>query len=307
MRRSRPIKGKIFLSVIIGLFLVVSVLNLKEKALAIEGCFCGPSSSCYPDGCTRKTIKDDGTVDYNLCKEGGCGGAYDACYNTDSIEVNRYFCLEQPPCCEEMAKRDNLEVCCWPEKGYCHPVYCNQLTDKGSCGYYWRWNENAKDLYKRPYGYGCLRGTSPDNLEPVYGLPEIAKKTPTSIPTSTPTPTKLPTLTSTPTEALTPTPTPPPVISFFSPTPTFFIFPSPTTFPQRSPPFLKIEKKSELMGKIKNNSLKLFLATKIAAKKIALPPKKAFLEIKRIDRKIEDFVNEKISLLVLKIFNFMKF
>lgn len=309
--------------IFLGFFLFLFVLN--QKALAIEGCFCGGGSSCYPDGCTRKTIKDDGSIDYNLCGSAGCGGAYNACYDTNSVEANRYFCLEQPPCCEEMARRNDPEACCWPERGYCHPEYCKQVSRPEKCGWYWEWHDNIADWMARPYGYGCVRGTSPQNMEPVFGLPKIAgggaapTSTPLVIPTKKPTEILIPTNRPTPTSIPIPTeegrtiriipsstrfnlpiitPTTPP-ISF----PNFFV-PSPTKFIPMVTPF-KIALKENLISAVKNikeGFQQLRIKTKIASKKIVDPPKKLFFELIEIDRKLENYLNERIIFLTSRIF-----
>lgn len=186
--------------------------------MAINGCFCGSGSSCYPDGCTRKTIKADGSIDYGLCGSAGCGGAYNCCYDTNSTDANRYFCTQQPPCCTEMVQRNDPEACCWPERGYCHPFYCNQMSRPEQCGWYWRWHSNAPDMMAR--GYGCIIGTTEQNMHPLYGLPPGVpgggnQPTPTNRPQPSATPRPQNTPTRTPTNRPQPTtpqfPTNPPL------------------------------------------------------------------------------------------------
>lgn len=310
--------------IFLGFFLFV----LSKNIWAIEGCFCGSGSSCYPDGCTRKTIKNDGSIDYNLCGSAGCGGAYNACYDTNSVDANRYFCLEQPPCCEEMVRRNDPEACCWPERGYCHPEYCKQVSRPEKCGWYWQWHDNIPEWMARPYGYGCVRGTSRENMEPVFGLPKIAGggSTPTSkptiIPTQKPTEISVPTKQPTPTTLLIPTERNQP--TKIVPSPTRFNLPinTPTTLPSTSFPssFFPSPTKSIPMVTPFNSNFKENLITalqniikeveqvrikaKIATKKIAEPQKKIFLKAKEMDQKLENYLNERIIFLTLRIFKF---
>jgi len=279
---------------LISFFLIETLLFfLPQKVWAIEGCFCGPSSSCYPDGCTRKTIKDDGTIDYGLCGSAGCGGAYNACYDTNSVDANRYFCLQQPPCCEEMAKRNDPEACCWPERGYCHPEYCKQVSRPEKCGWYWRWHDNIPDWMARPYGYGCVRGTSADNLQPVCGIPEIAKKDIPPVPSPTPTPNLILRTTLTPTLVINRHPSFPDKFSIF------ITQPKKTITPVFSSPSFKIPNFYQLIvdesKKVKESPLILFTKLRLTAKKIGQPPKKIYYQIKSFDQKIEDYFNEKIT------------
>lgn len=285
------------------LFLLFSHFN--NKSFAIEGCFCGPNSSCYSDGCTRKTIKGDGSIDYNLCGSAGCGGAYNACYKTDSVEVNRYFCLEQPPCCEEMVRRNNPEACCWPERGYCHPNYCEKVSRPEKCGWYWRWHDNIPDLMRSLNGYGCVRGTSPNSLEPVYGLPKIASDgfSPSLLPSFNPTPTKQ--ITFQPTDTIIPTPS-------FIRIPTDIIIPTPVTPPIYTPPPIYTYTPPPIYN-FKENLLKsireikkvyqdTIFISKAKLKKISEPSKKIFFEFKQIDKSIEEYFNEKLLFLIYKNF-----
>lgn len=212
----------------ISFLFIFFVVYLPSTKAAIPGCFCDGSSSCYSDGCTRKTIKADGSIDYGLCGSAGCGGAYNCCYNTDSVDANRYFCTQQPPCCADMVARNDPEACCWPERGYCHPFYCSKVSRPEKCGWYWSFHG---EMSGRPQGYGCTKGTSAADLQPVFGLPPGVGGTqpttppqPTSVPTRPPAPT--------PTQYIPPTSIPTSIPTQYTPPPTTYIPPvsQPTHF-----------------------------------------------------------------------------
>jgi len=185
-------------------------------------CFCWGDGRCYGDGCERKPLQD-GSLQWSLiCQNDFCGGRpYGMCYDSNSTDVNRHFCIDQPSCCEEMLRHNepgstgNPEGCCWPERGYCHPYYCEQMGRPEQCGWYWEYHAGSSES-----GYGCTIGNSPSSLSPIYGLPTfLLSLTPgASTPTNTgtaPTPTYTvppgePTVTETPIPTATgvpPTPT----------------------------------------------------------------------------------------------------
>jgi len=209
----------------ISFLFIFSVVYVPSTKAAIPGCFCGGSSSCYSDGCTRKTIKADGSIDYGLCGSAGCGGAYNCCYDTNGVDVTKYFCIQQPPCCADMVARNDPEACCWPERGYCHPFYCNQVSRPERCGWYWSFHGEWSG---RELGYGCTKGTSDADLKPVYGLP--AGVPGATHPTSPPQPTKIPT--AKPTQYIPPTVIPTSIPTQYTPPPTTYIPPpsQPTNF-----------------------------------------------------------------------------
>ncbi|NCO89273.1 hypothetical protein AUK04_03480 [Candidatus Roizmanbacteria bacterium CG2_30_33_16] len=291
---------KIFFKISAFVFFLFSIFYFLPPIsyASIPGCFCDASSSCYPDGCTRKPIKNDGTVDYGLCGSAGCGGAYNCCYDTNSTDANRYFCTQQPPCCLDMVARNNPEACCWPERGYCHPFYCQQVSRPEKCGWYWSYHEGWSE---REFGYGCTKGTSAANLQPVFGLPAgISGGQPTTSPTQPPQPTNIP-----------PTSIPPTAI----PTPTKIIIP--TTIPTRAtnfptyPPLInptKIMPTASLpqvtfginafISSINNSiaNIKISIAkTAIASKKILDLPSYAGNKILSLDQHLEMFMNELIE------------
>jgi len=208
-------------------FLTFFVSFFSKSTYAIDGCFCGNGSSCYSDGCTRKPMKADGTIDYGLCGSAGCGGAYNCCYNTDSVDANRYFCTQQPPCCAEMVKRNDPEACCWPERGYCHPFYCSKVSRPEKCGWYWSFHG---EMSGRPQGYGCTKGTSAADLQPVFGLPAGVPGGGGTQPTAPPQPTSIPTIR--PTQYIPPTDMPTSIPTQYVPPPTTYIPPvvQPTNF-----------------------------------------------------------------------------
>lgn len=267
---------------------------------AIPGCFCDSSSSCYSDGCTRKTIKSDNAIDYGLCGSAGCGGAYSCCYDTNSVDANRYFCTQQPPCCFDMVARNDPEACCWPERGYCHPFYCNQVSRTEKCGWYWVYHGGASEN-----GYGCTKGTSSENLKPIYGIPagvpggQPTQPPPTSIPPTTqPTvipPTSIPTPTTViiPTYAAQPTnpPTRPPIIN-----PTQ-VPRKPTTSPSLQPTNTELPiniGNGVFQSKINNSitDLKInIIKTAIASKKVLDLPKYAGNKIISLDQQLEIYIN----------------
>lgn len=204
--------------------IIISVFFVIGVSASTEGCFCNSLSSCYPDGCTRKTITNDGSINYDLCRDSGCNGAYAACYNTSNAEVTRNFCLQQPPCCADMVKRNDRQACCFPEIGFCHPYFCNQVGNAGNvgCGHYWEYHDNAPEWMAK--GYGCVIGTSAESLKPIFGLPPgvpgaganapIPTEIPIDLPTNPPifTPVPIP-----PTKYIPPTqrdilPTNPPIV-----------------------------------------------------------------------------------------------
>lgn len=195
----------------------------------MPGCFCFGNIKCYPDGCERKPLQDGNLQWESICRNDFCGGRpYGMCYDSNSDEVNQHLCLSQPSCCEEMLRHDepggrgNPEACCWPERGYCHPYYCDQLTRPEQCGWYWQYHAGASEN-----GYGCTQGTGPEDLSALYGLPSfLLTTTPTSATTNTPTstPTRSPITSSTPTPTPTQTPTGTPTIT-----------PTPTQIPTQTP------------------------------------------------------------------------
>lgn len=292
--------------------------------LAIDGCFCNKKSSCYSDGCTRKTIKDNGSIDYSLCGSAGCGGAYNACYDTNSISANRYFCIEQPPCCEDMVRRNDPEACCWPERGYCHPDYCKKITRKEKCGWYWQWHD-VPDLMSRPYGYGCVRGKSAETMEPVFGLPKIIQDT--VVPTVTIKPTLEPTrvITNQPINYISPTTkplifpsfTPTPFINKITEVPIYVLSPTikdvPIFFPNFIKPSIdevsqqrfftqetdfKIDTKDIFLKSFiqLQSNLRIFIYNKKQEIQLIIAPlKKLFYQLKKIDKNLEDYLNEKIK------------
>jgi len=213
----------------ISFLFIFSVVYVPSTKAAIPGCFCGGSSSCYSDGCTRKTIKADGSIDYGLCGSAGCGGAYNCCYDTNGVDVTKYFCIQQPPCCADMVARNDPEACCWPERGYCHPFYCNQVSRPERCGWYWSFHGEWSG---RELGYGCTKGTSDADLKPVYGLP--AGVPGATHPTSPPQPTKIPT--AKPTQYIPPTVIPTSIPTQYTPPPTTYIPPTVPPVVPTSPP-----------------------------------------------------------------------
>lgn len=216
-----------FLILFLG-FLIINTFFVTLVSASPEGCFCNSLSSCYPDGCTRKTITNDGSINYDLCRDSGCNGAYAACYNTSNAEVARTFCIQQPPCCADMVKRNDRQACCFPEIGFCHPYFCNQVGNAGNvgCGHYWEYHDNAPDWMAK--GYGCVIGTSAESLKPIFGLPQGVPGANAPIPTDTPYPTSIPT------EIPVDLPTNSPV---YTPTtiPTAYIPPTQYVFPIISP------------------------------------------------------------------------
>lgn len=276
------------------LFIFFFFFTLSPTTIhAIDGCFCSESSSCYPDGCTRKTIKSDGSIDYGLCGSAGCNGAYNCCYNTDSVDANRYFCTQQPPCCAEMVKRNDPEACCWPERGYCHPFYCEKVSRPEKCGWYWSFHG---EMSGRPQGYGCTKGTSAADLQPVYGLPPGVGGA-TTVPTRKPTqyippPTAIPTIippTTVPSPYLIPTVIPLIILPTISPTqyipPTLAVFP--TVNPSPAPSSFNVA------------PLKLGLKNSIVqSEKILNVPAEAVNKIVQVDLVIENTINKLIEEIV---------
>lgn len=178
----------------------------------MPGCFCFGNDKCYPDGCERKPLQDGNLQWEAICRNDFCGGRpYGMCYDSNSDDVNEHLCISQPSCCEEMLRHDepggrgDPQACCWPERGYCHPFYCDQLTRPEQCGWYWQYHAGASEN-----GYGCTQGTGPEDLSALYGLPSfLLTTTPTPATPNTPTTTltRTPSVTSTPTPTLTQTPT----------------------------------------------------------------------------------------------------
>lgn len=187
-------------------------------------CFCWGDGRCYGDGCERKPLQDGSLQWSAICQNDFCGGRpYGMCYDSNSTDVNRHFCIDQPSCCEEMLRHNepgstgNPEACCWPERGYCHPYYCDQMGRPEQCGWYWEYHSGVSEN-----GYGCTIGSSPSNLNPLYGLPTfLLTLTPgaaTATPTNTATP-PTPTHTGSPGQP-TATETPIPTATRIPPTPT---------------------------------------------------------------------------------------
>ena len=199
----------------------------------MPGCFCFGNNKCYPDGCERKPLQGDTLQWEAICRNDFCGGRpYGMCYDSNSDEVNEHLCLSQPSCCEEMLRHDepggrgNPEACCWPERGYCHPSICDQLTRPEQCGWYWQYHAGSSEN-----GYGCTQGTGPNDLSPIYGLPYfLLTTTPAPVNTNTPTttPTRTPSATHTPTPSPSQTPT-------GTPTPSPTQTPTPTLTPTQTP------------------------------------------------------------------------
>lgn len=303
---------------VIGMGTLIQNRKNIANSEATSGCFCNDQDKCYPDGCTRKPIKSDGSIDYNRCTQVGGNSPYGQAYDTNSIEVGRYFCLQQPPCCAEMFRSNNPEACCWPEKGYCYPTYCTPETKaNNNCGWYWEFHDSAT-----PNGYGCMKGDSPSTMQPVFGLPAIASSG--SAPTSTPKPqvteTPQPKSTSTiaphqPTSTAAPT-SPSRPTNTLTPTyrqPTYRVDPNPTSYqpPQVDPtetpnpkPTIHIKSPKELAREVINpeNIQKLNSSTK----KILDTPKEGLNTIKQADQKLENTANswiERIRIFIKNLIN----
>jgi len=217
---------------------------------------------------------------------------------------------EVPLCCYKLEETGNAKACAWPERGYCHPRQCDKISgDKLLCshgiGYWCQKDCGISDKYQIPYIPFEQRVSSSQPNPP---------SNPTPTPTSTPTPTLTPT----------PTSTPYPTSPFFSPTPTPASFniptapqpsPSPTnpsydmiiptsSFPQIS---LYQEKKpgSLLIPNINLPIPKINLPisqikyqlkyTVFSLKKILDLPKVIFEDIRRLDKKMEEEINQKIK------------
>ncbi|PJC32428.1 hypothetical protein CO051_03250 [Candidatus Roizmanbacteria bacterium CG_4_9_14_0_2_um_filter_39_13] len=298
---------------VIGMGTLIQNRKNIANSEATSGCFCNDQDKCYPDGCTRKPIKSDGTIDYGRCAQAGGNAPYGQAYDTNSVEANRYFCIQQPPCCAEMFRRNDPEACCWPEKGYCYPnAYCTgEMKANNNCGWYWDFYDGATQN-----GYGCMKGDSPSTMQPVFGLPAVAggsqpTNTPNPQPTSTPalTNTPVPTNTSVPpnpthtTAPSQPTNTPPPTNTPFpnapiptnqQPTEVANIEPSynpqPTnpSLPTNTPytfPTIEIKSPKELAREVINPESIQNLES--STEKVFNAPKEGLNTIKRADQKLE--------------------
>jgi len=153
-------------------------------AAAAPSCNCNDPNKCYSDGCTRKPLQGDRFEWEAVCKDDFCGGRYAGnCFEHTEPAAEQYFCVSQPPCCADMAKYNDPEACCWTERGYCHPFYCDQVSRPEKCGWYWTYHAGMSE---RPNGYGCTKGTSDADLQPIWGLPPGVpggNVAPTAIPT----------------------------------------------------------------------------------------------------------------------------
>ncbi|MCL4374621.1 hypothetical protein M1523_02030 [Patescibacteria group bacterium] len=302
---------KIAAGIIFLTALVFSYLVMSSPVSAISGCFCGANSSCYSDGCTRKTIKGDGSIDYNLCGSAGCGGAYSACYQATDVEyteVGKYFCTQQPPCCKDMVERNDPEACCWPERGFCHPYFCAQVSRPEKCGWYWTFHDG---MTNREQGYGCMKGPDANHLTPNFGLPPgvpgAGQPTtpPTTAPTATPTKTAVATTAPTHSPITTSSPTVKPGTAS----------PNPTNRPAMTIPTGAVADQNTTQTNDHiaiNNPLQNFviklpqsqiikermkIAAVSSAKILDLPGYLAG-KIINLDRQLENFINEKLIQLI---------
>lgn len=273
-------------------FLFFAVLFLlaaaRVPAAAMDGCICdaNPDSSCYSDGCTRKTIQNDGSINSDICANNGCGGVYNACYINGNLTVARYFCVTQPPCCADMVKNNNAGACCWPERAFCHPTTCSRLTTQERCGWYWTFHQ---DWTNRPEGYGCMKGDSEGTMIPIFGLPAGV---PGAQPTATPAPTARPTAQPTdipPTSA--PAPTAAPVIPSDIP-PTA----APMTIPTSSPV------NPEPGAPVRNTDSPLPLQARIMLRSAVITADRGFraagetvTAMKNADRRLEETINKLLA------------
>jgi len=302
--------------IVLGTSLFVQKQKNISSTQATSGCFCNDQDKCYPDGCTRKPIKSDGTIDYGRCAQAGGNAPYGQAYDTNSVEANRYFCLQQPPCCAEMFRRNDPEACCWPEKGYCYETYCTaETTVNNNCGWYWKFHDNAT-----PNGYGCMKGESPSTMQPVFGLPATAEG---GQPTATPTPptqppTNPPTAvpTSKPNEpTYTPSPTstqnnPTPTTSALRPTiaptrsnaPAIILTPTSTPIKFRAPNIEFVSPK-EIAKRVINPENIMFLNSK--TEKALKLPSDIFDSIIALDNQLENYVNGIIQLSINKFNEFL--
>jgi hypothetical protein len=293
---------KLFIFQVFFFVFLLLFSRISHTAFAINGCFCDESSSCYPDGCTRKTITADGTVNSDLCKTAGCGGAYNACYEAGGVEtseVGRYFCIQQPPCCKDMVEKNDPHACCWPERGFCHPyLTCSKIDNQQQCGWYWEYHDGASNSQQ---GYGCARGTA-GNLQPIFGLPAgvpggqaTATQTPTHAPTTIPTtrPTIIPTEIPIQTNNF---PTNPPIINPTNIPAAELDFPtsnnstSPVDFP--SPITIGISHIRILVDDSVTNIKVLALDTIVASEKTLDLPNSLGKNILSRDQQLELFIND---------------
>ena len=207
---------------------------------------------------------------------------------------------EVPLCCYKMEELGDPYICPWPERGYCHPKQCNKLSGNTQmCAHgikYWCSTDCGVSEDKIPY----------ISFEQRFSDTSIAP-TPTEKLNPTPTPKTFPTA----------TPQPPP---YFSPTPeiTYIIIdiprqPTSTPSPTASPtpfsttpfPFPSQEKIISPTPSFKLSLPKIILPEGqikfqikyiiFSSRKILDLPKAIFEDIIRLDKKMEDEINQKIK------------
>lgn len=278
--------------VVFSFFLLCVFFGIKLSVYGTNNCFCNANSSCYADGCTRKTIKNDNTIDYGLCVSGGCSEPYSACYKAADVEhtnIGPYYCVSQPPCCADMVARNDPEACCWPERGFCHPTSCAKVTRPEKCGWYWTFHDG---MTNREQGYGCVKGLNANSLIPNFGIPlGVPGGNITVVPTRAPlSPTARPTQVSpqVPTAPFAATETPVPTFAAATIIPTTIFFPTTENTDANktaTPQDVFIRKKAQQM----KNNMKIAI---IKSEGIFSLPVYVFNAVARADSALELLVNK---------------
>ena len=224
----------------------------------------------------------------------------DDCWNS---RCSRGMCKgEIPLCCYKLEEEGNAKACAWPERAYCLPKQCDEISgDNLKCGHsigYWcnkdcGMKSDASDI---PYISFEQRfsGSSSPTSTPTTTKPT---RTPTPRPTTSsskissttnPTKTKIPT-SSVKIPTLTSAPTTEPIHSFSIPTigSTTGISPTPTPKSAISFDFGSALEKIKLSDSFKNDTKNFILSSN----KILDLPKVIFESITLLDKKLETNIN----------------
>jgi len=200
------------------------------------------------------------------------------------------------------------KACCFPEIGYCHPFFCAKVGNPSGCGHYWKWHGNVPDWMAK--GYGCMIGTSEENMKPLYGLPAgVPGGGQTTLEPTTVPPTSEPTQYIPPTEEPTTAPTsftPPPTTYVPHVSPVTFDIPSdrdvvPTNIPAINPTIptpnnLSFSLPSLTLPSINIEPLKKGLKnTIVQSEKVLNIPAEAANKITQLDSSLETMINNFIK------------